>query len=176
MAFERGQLITASKLNSIGKGKTHTVSCDWDYKNETYRTIGHCYIRQSSGYMAKYRFKDYGWVRGPHFEFNLDRYVNGVYKNGKWQGGHWKNEYYKKLGGEEVEDTYWNSRGTGYYRVTAKGRGGGHVKWHWGVRDATKGHYLRYFSGLPWNPTYTRGTLLTTSILNSGKVGTTPNI
>ncbi len=50
------------------------------------------------------------------------------------------------------------------------------AEWHWGVRDAKKHHYLRYYSGLPWNPSYTKGTPLTVGVLNSGKVGTTPNI
>ncbi len=179
MAFVKGQLITADELNNVGK---NTVLKDYEEHNNnnnnywsTFKTH-HLYIRQASGKMVYVRTKDYGYWTGGRTEMKLTKYVNGVFEKGSWRYGTWKDIASIKPSFNKEAKTTWNSQGSGLYAVRIKGRGNFRAEWHWGVRDAKKHHYLRYYSGLPWNPSYTKGTPLTAGVLNSGKVGTSPNI
>ncbi len=164
MSFRKGELITASKLNSIGKLQEFYKWQEFDY-NHTYWTThstGEVYIRQPNGKMVDYYFKNYSKPTGGRLEVALQKKENGIWRD--------KDKIKASLNGRH-EGT-WSSFGTGFYRVIVWGRGGASMKWYWGVRDAQKGKRLRYFSGLPRNSTYSVGTLLTTGVLNTGKVGT----
>lgn len=172
MSFKQGQLITANMLNQVGASKYITKRYErtkhidkktrWNYK-----VLGGTdfYIKAGSGKArVNYYIKHYNylWILG-----------SAQMKFKKKSGNTWttlKSAYTSR--DKRISGT-WTCTGEGWYRVEFMGVGMFKATWQWGVQNAITGHYLRYYSGLPYDSTYdTSGTSLTASILNSGKVGT----
>lgn len=158
MAFSAQQLITASELNNINLNQNVRYYVD--------SRVGWTYWPSSSGIYLRNKTKQmyYSWY------------------NGAFGGGHW---YLQKLvGGSWVDQAsgdygwYTNVSGTitgkgeGWYRVYFEGAARKEFILYWAHHPCVVGSYLRYFNDYNSSGYDSGGSVLTTSILNSGRVGT----
>lgn len=157
MAFTQGQLITAAELNNINYPLyiryTHSGDKGWTYWPST----SGVYLRNKSRQM--YYSWSNGWFGGG--EWNLQKLVNGS----------WSTLASKSYGWSTNSSGYVNNLGEGWYRIYFEGVGDKDFRLYWGHYPNTVGSLLRYYND--YNSSgYSTGTVLTASLLNSGRVGT----
>jgi len=182
--FEKGEYITAEKLNQLNSEKGEITS--GYIKNES-KSLGPYYLRGNC-YIGAY-FGGF-WSAGQIFPVNYD-YEYELFKmeNGTWvkkDGDHQAGSAITAFSPGGLDHKHEISElGEGWYRISGRVSLGGtnfndgginlYVK-PW-VTNNVKGDYLMYFdspdnSGNPIG----KGTYLTADILNSGRVLTVPAI
>lgn len=172
MAFAKGDLITATGLNSVNASAgrfTGTNPSGGDNIQDSIGNNGIFYSHVRSGGLLFHVRLDCGLFGGGH------------YKCVKWVNGGW-NETVKDDGGSwnTHMDSYVYSTGPGKYRVystTAWQYDAAPWQAYFGQTDCTAGDFL-----VEWDNKFTSlnrktgGSPLTAARLNSGYIGTTPTL
>ena len=159
MAFTKGNLITASGLNTINQNlyveKYHSGGSTGGWK--TWPSSAGIYCRNTSKQLY------YDWY-------------NGVFGGGEWKleklvNGSWVTQASGDYGWNTDKSGTITGKGEGWYRVRYEGNAEIRFRLYWAHYPNVKGSFLRYYNSYS-SSGYTNNTVLTASILNSGRCGT----
>ena len=174
MAFQRGDLITAAKLNEVANSKGMVSSgrfANGDRAIGPYHLPagGYIWFWQEQWTLPPVNAKSETYITIYKMEDGVFRAVGSDRMISKWPGGAQERTYPVSSYG-----------GAGWYRVVAQNTRYG----NWGddgrceiacfpwQNDCVKGEYLVYYDNYDNSGNPIPGTLLTADVLNSGRVGT----
>ena len=169
MAWTKGELITAVKLNAENKGKNTRYYCETDWTQTSVNAAYH-YMHQTTGRIMYLSTSGGSPANSEaHAIVYFRNAVGAVTTHNLWYGANTTNKTLERTVNMETF-----GHGPGWYsgRVWVNMMGGkGTINMYWGQDNCVRGKRLVYWDSPTSNGNRIQGTKLTAAILNTGMVG-----
>lgn len=167
MAWTKGDLITASKLNAENTGKNTQYNCE-SPNGKTSVNAAYHYMHQTTGRIMYLRTTGtaYWWAEGDAIVYFRNA-VGAITEHRLWYEADTTSRTLERTVNMETF-----GHGPGWYsgRVWVS-RGYGTINMYWGQDDCLRGKKLVYWDSPTSSGNRIQGTKLTADILNTGRVG-----